>query len=151
MKENGAAALLNADRLYFCGMSLGGIFMPHLLLYSIDVRNNWTGGNMMTKIFITLTGTKYYFGSDFLKKGDRLKLTKEPDNKYDKEAILVSYEGFGKIGYVANSSHTVIGESVSAGRLYDRIRDTAFAKVMSVTPLGTICKICKKSLVSYEK
>ncbi len=70
----------------------------------------------MAKVFITLTGTKHYFGNDFLEKGTKIRLKKEPDNEYDKEAIKVTYEGLGKIGYVANSSYTVIGESMSAGR-----------------------------------
>ena len=74
----------------------------------------------MAKAFITLTGTKHYFGNDFLEKGTKIRLEKEPDNEYDKEAIKVTYEGLGKIGYVANSSYTVIGESMSAGRLYDK-------------------------------
>lgn len=56
----------------------------------------------MAKVFITLTGTKHYFGNDFLKKGTKIRLEKEPDNEYDKEAIKVTYEGLGKIGYVAN-------------------------------------------------
>lgn len=81
----------------------------------------------------------------------KIRLEKEPDNEYDKEAIKVTYEGLGKIGYVANSSYTVIGESMSAGRLYDKIGDTAYAKVVLVTPAGTICKICKKSLKSEQE
>ena len=43
----------------------------------------------MAKVFITLTGTKHYFGNDFLKKGTKIRLEKEPDNEYDKEAIKV--------------------------------------------------------------
>ena len=105
----------------------------------------------MKKVFITLTGTKHYFGNDFLEKGMKLRLEKEPDNEYDKEAIEVTLEGLGKIGYVANSAYTVIGESMSAGRLYDKIGDTAHAKVVLVTEAGTICKICKKSLTQSEK
>ena len=105
----------------------------------------------MSKIYFTLTGTKHYFGKEFLKKGTKIRLEKEPDNEYDKEAIKVTYEGLGKIGYVANSSYTVIGESMSAGRLYDKIGDVAYAKVIFVTPAGTICKICKKSLVKDEE
>ena len=61
----------------------------------------------------------------FYGKRNERKLEKEPDNEYDKEAIKVTYEGLGKIGYVANSSYTVIGESMSAGRLYDKIGDAA--------------------------
>ena len=101
----------------------------------------------MSKIYFTLTGTNHYFGKEFLKKGMKIRLEKEPDNEYDKEAIKVLYEGLGKIGYVANSSYTVIGESMSAGRLYDKIGNAAYAKVVLVTSAGTICKICKKSLV----
>ena len=39
----------------------------------------------MAKIFITLTGTKHYFGNDFLEKGMKIRLEKEPDNEYDNE------------------------------------------------------------------
>ena len=103
--------------------------------------------NSMAKIYFTLTGMKHYFGDDFLEKGMRLELVKEPDNKYDSEAIMVKLKRLGKIGYVANSPYTVIGESISAGRLYDKIGDTASAKIVLVTPRGVICKVCKKSMV----
>ena len=109
------------------------------------------GAFTMAKVFITLTGTKHYFGNDFLKKGTKIRLEKEPDNEYDKEAIKVTYEGLGKIGYVANSSYTVIGDSMSVGRLYDKIGKTAYAKVELVTQAGAICKICKKSLKNEMK
>ena len=47
----------------------------------------------MGKIYFTLTGTKHYFGKEFLKKGTKIRLEKELDNEYDKEAIKVTYEG----------------------------------------------------------
>ena len=105
----------------------------------------------MAKIFITLTGTKHYFGNEFLKKGMKVRLEKDPDNEYDKEAIKVTYEGLGKIGYVANSSYTVIGDSMSAGRIYDKIGKKAKAKVVLFTDHGTICSISKKSLLDNQK
>lgn len=105
----------------------------------------------MSKIYFTLTGTKHYFGKEFLKKGMKLRLEKEPDNEYDKEAIKATFEGIGKIGYVANSSYTVLGDSMSAGRIYDKIGDTAKAKVVLVTERGTICKLSKKSLLENKK
>lgn len=43
----------------------------------------------MSKTYITLTGTQYYHGKDFLKPGMRVQLVKEPDNKYDKESLDV--------------------------------------------------------------
>jgi hypothetical protein len=100
----------------------------------------------MASIYITLTGTKYYYGKDFLKPGMKLFLKKEPDNEYDKEAILVQLEGLGNIGHVANSVYTILGESMSAGRLYDKIGDRASAKVVHVLSDGVLCKVIKKSL-----
>ena len=103
----------------------------------------------MTKIYFTLTGTRHYYGSDFLKSGMKIQLEKEPDNKYDPEAIQVKLKGMGKIGYVANSPYTMIGESMSAGRIYDKIGKKA--KVVLVTDHGTICSISKKSLLDNQK
>lgn len=57
------------------------------------------------KIYFTITGMNYYHGQGFLKPGMKVMLEKEPDNKYDKEAILVSVEGIGTIGHVANSKY----------------------------------------------
>ena len=95
----------------------------------------------MAKIYFTLTGTRHYYGSDFLKSGMKIQLEKEPDNKYDKEAIQVKVKGLGKVGYVANSPFTVKGESISAGRLYDRIGNKAKAKILFVVDGGAVCRI----------
>lgn len=95
----------------------------------------------MEKIYFTVTGTGHYFGSDFLKPDMRVSLTKEPDNDYDKEAVRVELEGLGTIGYVANSPYTVVGESYSAGRLYDKIGDNAEGTVKYVLNGGVLCSI----------
>ena len=79
-------------------------------------------------IWFTIAGTSHYLG-----------LEKEPDNKVDKEAIKVMMKGLGQIGYVANSPYTVVGESWSAGRLYDKIGDTAKGRVFLVTEKGVLC------------
>ncbi len=105
----------------------------------------------MSKIYFTLTGASYYFGKEFLKKGMKIRLEKEPDNEYDKEAIKVRYKGLGKIGYVANSSYTVIGDSMSAGRIYDKIGNIAKAKVVLITEHGTICSLSKKRLLQKKQ
>ena len=93
------------------------------------------------KIWFTLTGTNHYHGHDFLKKGTKLRLEKEPDNRHDREAIRVLMDGVGHIGYVANSVWTVIGESWSAGRLYDKIGQTARGKVKLITDRGILCTL----------
>ena len=100
----------------------------------------------MKDVLITITGLGYRYGTEFLKKGMKVKLVKEPDNEHDAEAVRVEYPGLGKIGYVANSTKTVIGESYSAGRLYDRIGKKAKAKVLIVLENAVICKVLKKSL-----
>jgi hypothetical protein len=91
------------------------------------------------KIWFTIAGTNHYCGSDFMKKGMKVRLEKEPDNKYDKEAIKVLMDGFGHVGYVANSHYTVIGDSWSAGRLYDKIGKKAKGKIKYVTDRGVLC------------
>ena len=92
-------------------------------------------------IYFTITGSHFRHGQDFFEKGMTVKLIKETDNKYDKEAIRVELEGLGIVGYVANSPHTVIGESYSAGRLYDKIGDEATGSVLYILPSGVLCTI----------
>ncbi len=96
------------------------------------------------KIYFTITGTRYRYGQDFFEKGMKVRLKKEPDNQYDREAIKVKVKGLGHVGYVANSPYTVIGESFSAGRLYDRIGDKARGKVVMVTDKGVLCVLVTK-------
>ena len=98
----------------------------------------------MKDTLITITGLNFRFGSDFLKKGMKVKLVKEPENEFDKEAIRIEFKGLGTIGYVANSTKTVVGESISAGRLYDRIGRKAKAKVMIKLDNAVICKVLDK-------
>ncbi len=97
----------------------------------------------MNEMCFTIAGCNHYFGNDFMKPGMKLKLEKEPDNEYDKEAIMVKIKGMGICGYVANSPYTVKGESMSAGRMYDRFGKKAKAKIVIVIPGGAICKITK--------
>ena len=96
---------------------------------------------MMKKICFTISGMYHYFGDDFLERGDEVKLIKEPDNDYDSEAIRVEVDGLGKIGYVANSVRTVLGNCYSAGRLYDKIKEQATASVKYITDRGVVCEI----------
>ena len=76
-----------------------------------------------------------------MKPGMKVNLEKEPDNKYDAEAIKVMMKGLGHVGYVANSTHTVKGESWSAGRIYDRFGKKATGTVKIVLPDAVACKL----------
>ena len=111
---------------------------------------------MANKIYFTITGTGFFEGDKFFEKDMEVLLEKEPDNKYDHEAILVKMPGIGKVGHVANSCSTVIGESYSAGRIYDKIGesysagriydkigDTAVGKVLYKMPRGILCELVK--------
>ncbi len=73
-----------------------------------------------------------------------MKLVKEKDNEFDKEAIRVELEGLGLVGYVANSPYTVQGESMSAGRMYDSMEDSAKGIVKYVLPQGILCELLKE-------
>ena len=90
---------------------------------------------------VKITGTEYRFGHDFIERGMKVRIEKEPENEIDNEAIAVYMEGLGKIGFVANSVRTVLGECWSAGRMYDKIGDTAEATVMYVLDRGVICTV----------
>lgn len=92
-------------------------------------------------MYITITAFQKLHGTKPLKLDGTVKLVKEPDNKYDTEAIACEMRYFGKIGYVANSTNTVIKGCMSAGRVYDKINDEYFAKIKFITHDAAIAKI----------
>ena len=73
--------------------------------------------------------------------GQKVKLVKEPENDFDHEAIRAELPGLGKVGYVANSTHTVLGDCYSAGRIYDKIGAAATAKVKYVLANAVVCSV----------
>ena len=77
------------------------------------------------KYYVTLTGLNYRFGTQPFAVGQKVKLVKVP--------------GLGKVGYVANSTHTVLGDCYSAGRIYDKIGAAATAKVKYVLANAVVC------------
>lgn len=94
--------------------------------------------------FITITGLNHYYGTKPFEIGRVIKLIKEPDNEYDNEAIVAFLPFIDKIGYVANSTNTVYQGTISAGRLYDKIEDYAYARVMFVTHSSVIALVLDK-------
>ena len=70
----------------------------------------------MSTIYFTITATKFYYGKDFFEAGQKVHLVKDPENEHDSEAIKVEMDGLKQVGFVANSTYTVVGESMSAGR-----------------------------------
>lgn len=92
-------------------------------------------------MYITLQTFDKLHGSKPLALDGIVKLVKEPDNKYDAEAIACEMRYFGKIGYVSNSVQTVAKGTMSAGRLYDKISDEYFAKIKFITGDVAIAKV----------
>lgn len=99
---------------------------------------------MENTYFVTITGLNHYYGKKPFEIGRIIRLIKEPDNEYDKEAIAAILPFIDKIGYVANSTNTVYDGTISAGRLYDKIEDYAYGKVMFVTHSSAIVLVLGK-------
>lgn len=52
----------------------------------------------MSKTYFTLTGTKYYFGKEFLKPGMKVQLIKEPENELIRKDLCRSIFDYKKEG-----------------------------------------------------
>ena len=92
-------------------------------------------------MFITIIAFNKFHGSKPLRLDGIVKLVKEPDNKYDTEAIACEMRYFGKIGYVANSVNSVIKGCMSSGRVFDKIEDEYYAKIKFITENNAIAII----------
>lgn len=95
----------------------------------------------MGKMYFTVISMDYELDSDLIVKGDEVTLERELDNKFDNEAIMVKLPGIGKIGYVANSTKTRIGDTCSAGRMYDKIIDGCKATVTYLINGKLVCSV----------
>jgi hypothetical protein len=96
---------------------------------------------MDRNLFVTITGTNYYYDMKPYEVDKIIKLVKEPDNKFDHEAVHAELPHIGIIGYVANSTNTVARGTMSAGRLYDHFNDYCFAQVLFIADRQVICLV----------
>ena len=92
-------------------------------------------------MYITIISMDRFHGPKPLALNRLVKLTKEPDNTFDAEAIACEMRHFGKIGYLANSTHTVAKGTMSAGRVYDKISDEYVAKIQFIIGKEAIAKV----------
>lgn len=92
-------------------------------------------------IYITINHIEDFCPCCNLRVGDELTLKKDPNNCYDDEAIAVYDKNNVKIGYVANSVHSVARGTHSAGRLYDKIETEIICSVRFITEDEVIAKI----------
>lgn len=102
----------------------------------------------MKSIYVAIVGLNNYFGAKIFKPGQILRLEKDYENDYDGEAIMAFLDPIGKVGYVANSVHTVPLGCYSAGRLYDTFENVSYAAVKFVTKETVIAEILEN--VEFE-
>lgn len=95
----------------------------------------------MEEMYITITGFANYYGKKPFNIGNLLICMKDPANKYDSEAISARLPFVGVVGFVANSVNNVAAGTMSAGRIYDKVENTFYARVMFTTQSKIICRI----------
>lgn len=91
--------------------------------------------------YVTITGFGHYYDKKPFAIGNLIRCRKEPDNRHDSEAIQCTLPMLGTVGYIANSAHTVAGGTMSAGRLYDKVGEKFYVRVLFTTNSKIICRV----------
>ena len=78
----------------------------------------------------TIAGNRFHNSGIKFTPGMPLRLIKEPDNQFDRNAIAV-YSGDDKVGYVANSERTKFELTSSASELQGRIENVTRAEFLA--------------------
>ncbi len=92
-------------------------------------------------IYITINHIEDFCPCCNIRVGDELTLKKDLNNCYDDEAIAVYDKNNVKVGYVANSVHSVARGTYSAGRVYDKISDGTVCLIRFMNEESVISKI----------
>lgn len=93
------------------------------------------------ELYITLIGMNYHYGMEPLVLGSLIYCEKEPGNKIDGEAIRALLPMLGTVAYLANSSHTVVHGTHSAGRIYDKVGQGFYVRILFRTERQVICRV----------
>ena len=95
----------------------------------------------MKEKYVTITGTNHYYGMKPFSVGKKVKCFKEPGNVFDSEAIKVVIKGIGTVGYIGNSPYTTATGTMSAGRIYEKVKKKFIIEVMFITSSKVICRV----------
>lgn len=110
------------------------------------------GDCMNDEKYVTIICFNQFHGKKIFKIGSILKLIKEPDNNHDAEAIRVEMRYAGKVGYLANSTKTVVRGTMSSGRVYDKVdEENAYAIVRFISHQNVIAKIIEEDELAELK
>ena len=106
----------------------------HIIEYTIGYEKEYQKNVETLKKYdkselFTIAGRQFYKTNIKLTPGLPLKLVKEPDNEFDKNAIAV-YAQDNKIGYVANNEYTKFKLTSSASELQDKIKNVVQGKCL---------------------
>jgi hypothetical protein len=100
--------------------------MRFLLTLSLFAWLNTAGADSIRMLIqrSPLAGSQYYALGEFwreIRVGDRLELIREPENRYDRQAIRIEWRGH-RLGYVPRAENRIIAEAMDAGeRLVGRV------------------------------
>ena len=95
----------------------------------------------MKEKYVTITGTNHYYGMKPFSVGKKVKCFKELYNAFDSEAIKVVIKGIGTVGYIGNSPYTTATGTMSAGRIYEKVKKKFIIEVMFNTSSKVICRV----------
>lgn len=112
-----------------------------LSIRQLSVSRNRDSMNTLLKKSKVYGTTNYYVPWDDMKKGDRLEMVREPNNKYDANAIALYFDDRTKIGYISKSLAVKFAEHMDAGvKLFAVILEITGGKGMS-SPIYHGCNI----------
>lgn len=97
--------------------------------------------NIMKEKYITITGMNHYYGLRPFSVGKKVQCMKDKNNPYDSEAIKVVMKDIGTVGYIANSPYTTATGTMSAGRIYEKVKKKFVVEVMFITSSKVICRV----------
>jgi len=91
--------------------------------------------------YVIITGFGHYYDKKPFAIGNLIRCRKEADNCHDGEAIKCTLPMLGTVGYIANSAYTVAGGTMSAGRIYDKVDEKFYVRVLFTTGSKIICRV----------
>lgn len=105
----------------------------------------------MKEKYVTITGMNHYYGLTPFSVGKKIKCMKDKNNPYDSDAIKVVMKDIGTVGYIANSPYTTATGTMSAGRIYEKVKKKFVIEVMFITSSKVICRVVDGLKTSKEE
>lgn len=95
----------------------------------------------ITEALLTIVGIQCYEGRFPFSAGRQLIGMKEPENKFDRNAIKILDMGNTTVGYIANKPNTVLPGAITANEVYNHLGDFCVVQVVRSTERNVTCKV----------